>query len=851
MGTAEPESFGNKSEIAAEVLIVEDSPADLRLLSQVLGQAGFSVRIAQTGQIALQSVALKQPDLILLDITLPDASGYEICAQLQSETTSAEIPIIFLSGLVQVTDKVKAFEYGGTDYVTKPYQAEELLARIHCHLNHRRTQQLLHRQNQQLRQQEEIIRANLHQEKTVAHITNQIHRSLDADKIFAVTVNLLRQALECDRVLIYRLNLDWKGTIVAEALNQAAPSAQAIWPQLTTAAPTQSSAILQSIVNEFACELASKADSDSFKIGRGRSVEDIHQVTLGPEYRQFLEQLQVRAYQSVPIYSGNGLWGILTACQHYTQRQWQKTDIAILTETSFQLGVALEQVALFTQVQQKSNELEQAQGAIEGANRAKNAFLANMSHELRTPLNAILGYTQLMSRDSALPPIHQDQLQVILDSGKQLMSLINNVLDFARLETGYLELHPEKFALIDLIQSVTRLVDSQIKQKGIQLKLALAPQLPGRVEVDLGKLKQVLLNLVTYAVKLAPPGLMALRVWYTPMDGEPINGDRFLLSFAVAATCADGFSSAPQDSFDTFTPQSLPLPETGGAEIGLAMSQRLIEFLGGQLTLKTPDSQASTAQINYFEFAIPVRGVRSPASAPQSTLQITGLETGPTRYRVLVVDDTYINRRLMTRLLPPPQFEVAEAENGEAAVMAWKTLKPQLILMDMRMPVLDGYGATRSIRQIEADGPSDSRSDPTKIIAITALSSLAEHQAAIAAGCDAVLTKPIQAEQLFMQIGRLLNIAYQQAVIPASAPLKPAPEMPLTAADFEMVPPEWLPRVYQAAQRCDDKQIYDYLEQLSDECLPLKRVLYRYTEELRLAQLLQVIEPYVLADRPS
>lgn len=855
----------------AEVLIVEDASTDLQLLTQILAQAGYSVRVAQSGFTALQSIQMRRPDLILLDISLPDIDGYRVCIQLKGEPEYQQIPIIFLSGMVQAADKVRAFACGGSDYITKPYQGKELLARVQFHLQHQQSQQKLQNQNQQLRQQEErwqlliqgtgdgicdldlrsneiylsgqywamlgyppreqvislgeweqlvhpedqaqlqqqvqaylnqqrpdytvefrlrchngeykwilargkatwddqgrplrmvgvhqdisdrkraeaIIQANLLQEKAIARITNCIHCSLDPNQIFATTMVTLRELLECDRILIYRLKPDWQGQVIAEATTNHPDSLLESSDRM---------AILQEIVEAVLTRSPPAAD-ENFNVPV-HTVSDIAQIELGKSYGQFLEQLQVKAYAVVPIYGRKGLWGMLAAYQNQAGREWSSNDKAILAETALQIGLALEQADLMAQLQQKTAELEQAKTAAEAANDAKSTFLANMSHELRTPLNAILGYAQVIARDPDLSRLHREQIQVILNSGEHLLLLINSVLDFAKIEAGRMEICPQSFVLQDLAQHLQEMFAPQAAAKGIQLRLELMSPVPDRVIADLGKLRQVLINLIGNGIKFTHQGQVALRIWVRQEDqAAPPNPAE--LNFAVTDTGV-GIPVEEQASiFKAFEQSSLTQGLNSGTGLGLAISQRLIAMLGGQLQLHSQPGEGST-----FEFAIPLQEDALASDVTQKMTRVVGLLTPHPQYRVLVVDDAYINRRIIMRLLQSTRFQVWEAEDGQAAIRAWQTLQPDLILMDMRMPKLDGYGVARHIRQQEqaAEPPRPS----TKIIAVTAAALDNEQQDAIAAGCDTVLTKPIQVDSFFTQIGELLDIPCRHEITPAN-----------------------------------------------------------------------------------
>lgn len=640
------------------------------------------------------------------------------------------------------------------------------------------------------RKQVEIEQAMaLQQQQIMAHMTEQIHRTLDIATMAGITVQLVQQALRCDRVLLWQLHADQNDPIVAEAVSDRWPPAIKSWTHSMITDDSPVTAILQRVVEPIIGNLGqvsqtdwdfsrccypqwSEAEAMVANYAELRSpihqvdhrqcpivINDIHQANLDGGYLHVLEQLSIRAYVMVPVYQSDELWGVLGAYQHHTPQPWHKTNIALLTQAACQVGIALDRADLVTQLRQQATELEHAKVAAEIANQAKSKFLAHINHELRTPLNAILGYAQVMHRDAILSNSYRDPIQIILQSGKHLLSLINDVLDVAKIEAGHMEVRAEPFALVDLAWSIQQLFQPEIAAKGLTLELDLIPTSVGQIMADLGKLRQIIINLVGNAIKFTDHGTVTLQLGVMQTEQDPVSSsgepNRYCLQVTVTDTGIGIVPEEQQKIFDAFeqTTESQGLPGSSG--LGLAISKWLVELLGGQLTLRSVRHQGST-----FEFTVPVKTVTLEPEPIATLPRIVGLVPNHSRYRVLVVDDADINRQILRRLLQSTQFEVIEAEDGEAAMAAWQVLDPDLILMDMRMPKRSGYEVVFAIRQHEQASLSTTgvAVTSTKIIAVTAAAFESEQQAAIAAGCNAVLTKPIQVESFFAQIGHLLDI---------------------------------------------------------------------------------------------
>lgn len=391
-------------------------------------------------------------------------------------------------------------------------------------------------------------------------------------------------------------------------------------------------------------------------------------------------------------------------------------------------------------------ELNQARIQAEAATRTKSEFLANMSHELRTPLNAILGYAQLLLRGPGLgeQQLGEQQrrgLNTISQSGDHLLTLINDLLDLSKIEAGKLELYPEPVNLVACLQTIADIMRVKAEQKELQLLLDLPPQLPAGVLLDDKRLRQILLNLLGNAVKFTDAGHVRLRVLHTRLPDGLVQ-----LAFEVEDTGIGMEAEQLQTIFQPFEQVGDIKRRASGTGLGLAVSRQLVRQMGGDILVSSTPGAGSVFR---FQITLPVVAIETASHKPSR--KITGY-TGK-QQRILIADDVEANRTLLADLLGALQFETAQAMDGQEALSLAVTWQPDLILMDVVMPVLDGLEATRQIREIP-----ELRNTPVIIVSASATDE--ELAKGRAAGANGFVSKPVEQQKLLDQIGEQLRLQW-------------------------------------------------------------------------------------------
>jgi len=724
----------NISTTLPSVFIVEDELLVAEHLKMMVQQSGYRVQaVTSSGEAAIKDIEANQPDLILMDIHLAgELDGIETANMLRSRFS---IPVIFLSAYSDKATLQRAKITEPSAYLIKPLQERELLITL------------------------DIALRKHHLEQKIAHINSVLQAVRKVSQCMIKEKDRTRLLQQTCRLLIETRGYE-AAWIVSDAPRELSlafiPSRQTAYaplhqlfdrqdlPPCAAQARKQNNVV---VVEEgdplcAACPLYplhTTVSTMSTPLSYEQRFYGVLTISVVRPFRRYEEEQQV--FREI----GNDLAFALHGLEQ--ERKRQSAEEALMAERALLAERVRERTA---ELQQINLLLQEAKEQAEAASRAKSEFLASMSHDLRTPLNAILGYAQILRASDHLNERERDGLSTIQHSGEHLLKLINEILDLSKIEAGRIEIQVGNLAFSPFLDQIAKMIRMRCEQKGLIFEYHRQEQLPNGIRADEKRLQEILLNLLDNAVKYTQAGMISFSVSLLP----PANGfgELPMLQFTVEDT---GEGIAPEDIDLIFSPfkqvgkHDTPIEGTG---LGLSICKKLAELMGGTLNVS---SQLHVG--TRFWFQLPYTETTGEVSISSiSTQRVIGYKGA--RRTILVADDEAANRAVLVGMLFPLGFEIITVENGLECLETALDIHPDLILLDLRMPVMDGFGTTEQIRHAEAQMPPGSRK--TIIIAVSASVFQETRQRAFLIGFNDFLIKPISLEKLLALLEQHLHLEW-------------------------------------------------------------------------------------------
>ena len=674
------------------ILIVDDEPKNLTVLETVLDDPGYRLVRADTADKALLALIAEEFALLILDINMPDMSGFELAQMIRERKKTAQVPIIFLTAHYNEDEHVlEGYAAGAVDYLHKPVNRTILRSKVATFAE-------LHRSARAL--QREVIERRAAQDQLRAMNETLEQRVVDKTEALRATDAQMRAMIDALPAAIYATDADGYLT----HFNPATAELSGRVPEIG--------------VDQW-CAI--------WKLFRADGTPLPHD----------------ECPMAVAIKEGRIIRGMQIIAERPTgERIWVTPYPTPLRDMAGRVVGGINMLVDITDAKRAEEELSTAKLAAEEANAAKSAFLAYMSHEIRTPMNAIFGFTQLLS-ESTQAPVERDWIASIKKSGQLLLSVINDVLDLSKIEAGKLDLHPQPTNVADILDDMIAMFAPQAAGKGITLVCDIDVNLE-LLLLDSQRVRQILMNLMSNAVKFTETGGVTVRLEVA--DGT--TADLRNLALIVTDTGVGIPASQIGRIFEPFRQADSPDGKLRqGTGLGLTISRRLVEAMSGQIEVESALGEGTTFTMRIPDVpATDLLPAHSPAGEEVDFNQLPPLS-------ILIVDDVPWNLEVAAGYLRNSHHAIHLASNGLEGLKSAQILRPHIVLMDLRMPVMNGYQARDAIR-------ADSSLAHTAVIAVTA-SSLAKEEVELRTSFDDFVRKPYSPTQLFAALARSVSRATQ------------------------------------------------------------------------------------------
>ncbi|NOU16947.1 MAG: response regulator [Bacteroidales bacterium] len=792
----------NSEDDVVQILIAEDSSTQAEQLKYLLEKYNYKVIVAKDGKEALNLLNEFKPAIIITDIVMPEMNGYELCKEIKSNESTIDIPVILLTSLSRSEDILEGISCGADNFITKPYHDDYLISHIEQIIANRKfnkservrvgveiifggkrrfisatQQQMLtllistyeaavQRNNELIQAQEELKAINENLEELVLERTNELLAEIDIRKnaekriiklnrIYAVLSNINKAIVrvrDIDQLFQDTCNIAidegkfqsaWIGIVNNETNKIETFAAAGLANELIEVSPYQ---------NPVTGVISSGKHFISNSINTDKSIPEIwkrNSLSLG--FRSFaafplivfgkvtggfcIYSNEVDFFDEIEISLLDEMATDVSFALEYIQNEIErkKADL-LIQENTEQLKVQnIELHELIKELSQTNTELVIAKEKAEESDRLKTAFLHNISHEIRTPMNAIIGFSEFLNDLEFLPEKRKHFTDIIVQNCYQLLSIISDIISIATIEAGQAKITENE---VDL-NSTLRLLHEQFLLKDQKKNVILILKntlLNGEVNItsDETKLVQILTNLIGNALKFTQQGYV--NFGYKLKSNE--------LEFFVEDTGIGIPPEMHQVIFNRFRQVDDTAQQFGGSGLGLSISKAYVELMGGKMWLKSELGKGST-----FYFTIPYKKVQRTTLLGKQSINAIKFEN-KTTITLLIAEDEESNFMLLEEFLTGLNIEIVWAKNGLEAIEICKTQGIDLILMDLKMPVMDGYEATMRIKNFKPNMP---------VIAQTAYTTDLDRNKALACGCSDFITKPLKRELLISKIKKHLK----------------------------------------------------------------------------------------------